>query len=61
MPLWTDTLLDKSIVFSFDRTGFARHARRFDPKDLDVDLQGRRVIVTGANAGLGRACSFALA
>ena len=56
-----DTLLDKSIVFSFDRTGFRRHRKRFEDGDLDVDLRGRRALVTGANAGIGRATAFALA
>ena len=56
-----DTLLDKSIVFSFDRTGFRRHQKSFEDGDLDVDLRGRRALVTGANAGIGRATAFALA
>lgn len=56
-----DRLADASIVFSFDRSGFERHARGFDPADLDVDLAGRRVLVTGANSGLGLAAVRALA
>lgn len=56
-----DHFADASIFFSFDRSGFERHARRFDPADLDVDLAGRRVLVTGANSGLGEAAVRALA
>lgn len=48
-----DWLLDKSVVFSFDRTGFERHAKRFHESDLDVDLSGKTVLITGANSGLG--------
>ncbi|HJK90416.1 MAG TPA: SDR family NAD(P)-dependent oxidoreductase [Polyangiaceae bacterium LLY-WYZ-15_(1-7)] len=48
-----DRLLDKSIVFSFDRTGYRRHAKGFEPGDLDVDLAGRVCLVTGASSGLG--------
>ena len=55
------TVLDASILFSFDRTGFRRHARSFDPADLDVDLHGRVCLVTGANAGLGRVAALELA
>jgi NAD(P)-dependent dehydrogenase (short-subunit alcohol dehydrogenase family) len=48
-----DALLDRSIVLSFDRTGFRRHARRFVPGELEVRGEGRTAIVTGASSGLG--------
>ena len=48
-----DRLLDASIVFSFDRSGFLRHAAGFDPDDLAIDLSGRVCLVTGANSGIG--------
>ena len=54
-------LLDVSPVLSFDRVGFARHALGFEPGDLDVDLYGRRCLVSGANSGLGYAAALALA
>ncbi len=54
-------LLDPTIVFSFDRTGFARHAIGFDPTDLERDLSGRRAVVTGANSGIGFETALALA
>ncbi|MEM8996000.1 MAG: SDR family NAD(P)-dependent oxidoreductase, partial [Acidobacteriota bacterium] len=47
--------------FSFDRSGFQRHAKRFDPADLDRSMEGRRLLVTGANSGLGRAAALRLA
>ncbi|MBS1117805.1 MAG: dehydrogenase/reductase [Deltaproteobacteria bacterium] len=49
------------MIGSFDRTGFARHQRAFRATDLEVDLRGRVCLVTGANAGLGRATAAALA
>lgn len=56
-----DRALDKSIVFSFDRSGYLRHRKRFDDPDLGVDLTGRSVLITGANSGLGFATAAALA
>ncbi len=46
-------LLDRSIVFSFDRTGFRRHAAAFPPGELETDQRGRVAVVTGASSGLG--------
>ncbi len=54
-------VLDPTIVLSFDRSGFARHAAGFHPRDLEVDLTGRTCLVTGANSGIGYATSLGLA
>ena len=50
-----DRLLDRSVVFDFDRTGCWRHRARFREGDLDVDVGGRICLVTGATSGLGDA------
>ena len=54
-------LLDRSILFSFDKSGFHRHRRDFEDPDLDIDLGGRTFLVTGANSGLGLAAARGLA
>ncbi len=54
-------VVDPFIVGSFDRTGFRIHSLTFEPDALDVDLGGRRCLVTGANSGIGRATAEALA
>ena len=56
-----NALLDSSIYFSFDQSGFRRHAMSFEPGDLEVDLSGRRCLVTGANSGIGYAAARSLA
>ncbi|MCB9666258.1 MAG: SDR family NAD(P)-dependent oxidoreductase [Alphaproteobacteria bacterium] len=54
-----DALLDRTVVCSFDRTGYARHARRFEPA-AERDLEDRDVLLTGGTAGIGRAAAEAL-
>jgi NAD(P)-dependent dehydrogenase (short-subunit alcohol dehydrogenase family) len=56
-----DAFLDTTVYFSFDGTGFRRHAKRFDASDLDVDLAGKRCLITGGNSGIGFATAEALA
>jgi dehydrogenase/reductase SDR family protein 12 len=52
--------LDRSVVFSFDRTGFRRHARRF-ASEPERDLRGADVLITGGTAGIGLGVAEALA
>ena len=54
-------VLDATILFSFDRSGFRRHAERFDARDLEDGLAGRTCLVTGANSGIGFETALGLA
>ena len=54
-------VVDPLILPSFDRTGFRIHSLTFQAEDLDVDLAGRRCLVTGANSGIGYETALALA
>ncbi len=54
-------VLDPTVALSYDRTGYWLHSQQFAPADLDVDLTGRQVLITGANGGIGRATAAALA
>jgi dehydrogenase/reductase SDR family protein 12 len=54
---WASQLLDQTILFSFDRTGFRRHC----PTPLKkVDLSGKNGIITGASSGIGLAVAKSL-
>jgi NAD(P)-dependent dehydrogenase (short-subunit alcohol dehydrogenase family) len=56
-----DKMLDRSILFSFDRSGYQRHQRTYDSSDLDRSMTGKVCLVTGANSGLGFAVASGLA
>lgn len=56
-----DAVLDASVFWSFDQSGFLRHAARFDRRVDGLSLDGKKILVTGANSGLGLATSEALA
>lgn len=60
MRFW-DKILDKSVVFSFDRNGYRRHARGFDMESHRTSLRDRNVLVTGSNSGIGFAAVEQLA
>jgi NAD(P)-dependent dehydrogenase (short-subunit alcohol dehydrogenase family) len=56
-----DTLLDKTIVFSYTRLGYSLRQATWDSDDLDVDMTGQACLVTGATSGLGLATAEGLA
>jgi hypothetical protein len=62
MPfLFLNNLLDKTILFGHDRIGFHTRKKLWNPTELDVDLTGKVVVITGANSGLGFATAKSLA
>lgn len=56
-----DPILDKTVIFGFDRFGYLLRKNLWDPQDLEVDMRGQICVVTGANSGLGYATTRALA
>lgn len=47
-------LKDHSILFSYDRSGFKRHAKQFEPVE-GRRIRGRRFLITGGTSGIGEA------
>ena len=56
MSVWSK-FLDRSIVFSFDKTGYKRHAKQFVASETSETLEGQRFLITGCNSGIGYACT----
>jgi dehydrogenase/reductase SDR family protein 12 len=56
-----DTLLDKTVVLSYTRLGYALRQATWADADLKVDMAGQVCLVTGASSGLGRATAEGLA
>lgn len=54
-----DTLKDYSIVYSFDQTGYHRHAKHFSPFN-PAQIAGKHFLVTGGSRGIGEAAVKAL-
>jgi dehydrogenase/reductase SDR family member 12 len=52
--------LDASVVFSFGHSGYALRRHDFVDPDVDVSLEGKVCVVTGASSGLGRVTARAL-
>jgi len=45
----------------YTKQGYEAHAKKFKAGDIPDDLSDRRILITGANAGLGRSTTNALA
>ncbi len=55
------SVLDAAVAPSFGAPGYHARRRTWADPDVDVDLAGRRAVVTGANSGLGFVTARALA
>jgi dehydrogenase/reductase SDR family protein 12 len=54
-----DKLLDISVFFSFDRSGYLRH-RRFFREEMFSDISNSNILITGGTSGIGKALALDL-
>jgi dehydrogenase/reductase SDR family protein 12 len=50
-----DYFLDKTILFSFDQSGYLRHEKKFTEELSEKNLLNRSVLITGGTSGIGAA------
>jgi NAD(P)-dependent dehydrogenase (short-subunit alcohol dehydrogenase family) len=58
---WWDTLLEKTVFFSFTNLGYWFRRPLWKTRLRDHSLHGRIALVTGANSGVGRGAAAGLA
>lgn len=45
----------------YTKTGYDKAEKLFNPKDLEVDLSSRAIMITGANSGIGKSAAIEVA
>lgn len=49
------------LLFDLNRSGYETAAKHFAPADLNVNVNGRSFMITGANSGIGKAAALEIA
>ncbi|MBN6035396.1 SDR family NAD(P)-dependent oxidoreductase [Amycolatopsis sp. 195334CR] len=60
LPRVLDVVADRAVVPGYTKLGFLLRQRFWDPLPPDA-LRGKRVLITGANSGLGKAAATGMA
>ena len=45
----------------FTKGGYEKASKHFNPKDLEVDLSARAIMITGSNSGIGKSTAIEVA
>lgn len=61
LKAWRATAFGAYGYLNFTKSGFIEHSKRFRPEDMEIPMEGKNVIVTGANSGIGYATAEGLA
>ncbi|XP_050214995.1 uncharacterized protein LOC126666078 [Mercurialis annua] len=58
---WRATTFGLYGYMNFTKAGFLEHSKKFKPEDMQIKIDGKNCIVTGANSGIGYATAEGLA
>ncbi|NP_001070025.1 dehydrogenase/reductase SDR family member 12 [Danio rerio] len=61
MSFYRNTVWFLKGLQEYTNSGYEAAERRFTPADLDVSVNGRSFIITGANSGIGKAAAYEIA
>lgn len=61
MSFYRNTVWFLKGLQEYTKSGYEAAERRFTPADLDVSVNGRSFIITGANSGIGKAAAYEIA
>lgn len=61
MSLYRNVVWFTKGLREYTRAGYESAAKSFNPKDLDVDMKNRAIMVTGSNSGIGKVTALEVA
>ncbi|CAN8246736.1 unnamed protein product [Cochlearia groenlandica] len=61
LKTWRSTAFGFYGYLNFTKNGFLEHSKKFKPEDMQIQIEGKNCVVTGANSGIGYAAAEGLA
>ncbi|XP_024009820.1 dehydrogenase/reductase SDR family member 12 isoform X1 [Eutrema salsugineum] len=61
LKTWRSTAFGIYGYMNFTKNGFLEHSKKFKPEDMQIQIEGKNCVVTGANSGIGYAAAEGLA
>ncbi|XP_065881298.1 uncharacterized protein [Euphorbia lathyris] len=61
LKTWRSTAFGVYGYLNFTKSGFLEHSKNFKPEDMQIRIEGKNCMVTGANSGIGYATVEGLA